>query len=288
MTDTVNSELDYDSTGTVPYTTLYIYYLQGHIDSSRFITGVDFIGNWEEDEFSFLFFTRPADDMVNTLLQNQPHLLLLDQYQMSYEEWLGEKPAVMDIGRFRIIPAWETPDTLGRSGTYDVRLDPGVVFGTGTHPTTHDCLEAIAGLCYGNRIRTVLDLGTGTGLLAIAACKLGCQRALALDLNFLAAKTALRNIHLNRLQKNIIVLQARAEDFIDRPADLMISNIHHAVMKKLVQSEALLNHRWFILSGLLRSQVKDVVDCLEHLPVKIVKRWDRNGIWHTLLGKRCE
>ena len=79
-----------------------------------------------------------------------------------------------------------------------------------------------------------------------------------------------------------------AEEFIDRPADLMISNIHYAVVKKLVQSEAFLSHRWFILSGLLRSQAKDVVDRLERLPVKIVNRWDRNGIWHTFLGKRCD
>lgn len=272
----------------VPLTALHIYYLQGRVDPKRLPVDDAFVGNWEEDGFSFLFFTRSADEDVRELLVSQPQLLLLDRYQMSYEEWLGEKPAIREIGRFRIVPAWERPREASWKSTHDIRLDPGVVFGTGTHPTTHDCLEAIAGLCYKNKIRSVLDLGTGTGLLAIAACKLGCERVLAIDSNFLAARTALRNIRLNKLENNVVVLQARAEECIDRPADLVISNIHHAVMVKLVQSASFLHHRWYILSGLLRSQAQDIADRLERLPVKIMMRWDRDGIWHTFLVKRCE
>ena len=164
-------------------------------------------------------------------------------------------------------------------------VDPGVVFGTGTHPTTHDCLEAIASLCYEEKIESVLDLGTGTGILAIAAVLLGGKSAVAVDLNFLAAKTALKNVSFNQLDSKILVVQGRAEDLVERAADLMISNIHYDVMIHLIRAAAFLDHRWFILSGLLRSEAREVACYLERLPATILNTWERDGIWHTFLGK---
>jgi len=267
------------------YGNLYIYYIQGRVAADWLPDSGDFIGNWEEDGFSFLFFLCPSENCVSKIVNAHHGLTLLDSFQMTYEEWLGEKVQPFQANGFWISPPWIHSSPPKKDGLIPLTLDPGVVFGTGTHPTTHDCLDAIGRLCYKREINSVADLGTGTGLLAIAACKLGCRRVIAVDFNFLAAKTALRNVRLNGMEDRIVVAQGRAEENIDRPVDLMISNIHYDVMKDLIDSERFLGHKWFILSGLLRSQAKTVEDQLRRLPVDIVSTLQTDGIWHTFIGK---
>jgi ribosomal protein L11 methyltransferase len=166
-----------------------------------------------------------------------------------------------------------------------VLLDPGVVFGTGTHPTTRACIEAIDLV---SRLATppeiVLDIGTGTGLLAIVAAKLGSQRVLAMDLNHLAVRTARRNVLLNEMAQQVLVVQGNAENFMDFPRDLVISNIHYDVMKRLIQSQGFLTGGFFILSGLLRSQATIIEQMLTSYPVEIIKKWGAGEVWQTYLG----
>lgn len=264
---------------------LYIYYLNGRFDPALEPASPHFIGNWEEDGFSFLFFSRQADGQVKDLLAFQPHLDLIDKYTMSYDDWHGGRVEPFEAGGFLVVPPWVQPPGKDLSDKKQMIIDPGVVFGTGTHPTTHDCLEAIASLWYEDKIESVLDLGTGTGILAVAAVLMGSKSAVAVDLNFLAAKTALKNVGLNNLDAEVLVVQGRAEDLVDRSADLLISNIHFDVMRQLIRDAAFLEHGWFILSGLLRSEAREVAGYLERLPVKIVNTWECDGIWHTFLGK---
>jgi len=207
---------------------------------------------------------------------------------MTYDQWQGNKIAPFKVGRFHIIPPWgkEPNRTEASSKDLTVLLDPGVVFGNGLHTTTQDCLKALEMLFLRENIASALDLGTGTGLLSLAVSLLGCKSTLAVDFNFLAANTALRNVRLNGLENTILVAQGRAEDFIDSPSDLMIANIHYDVMKQLITSQSFLEKKWFILSGLLRSQARDLRLKLSRLPVNIVKEWERDGIWHTLLAKK--
>lgn len=270
-----------------PYKDLYIYYIDGLLKPDNKTYCNDFIGNWEEDGFSFLFFSRPSLNEVEKLLDTQPQLTLLDNFHMTYDDWQGGTIAPFRVGRFFIAPPWERPwdkiDTC--KNELNIILDPGVVFGTGTHHTTHDCLEALDLTCCEKRVESVLDLGTGTGLLALAAARLGCKNTLAVDFNFLAARTTKKNIMLNRLEDRVLAVQGMAEDFIDHPADLVIANIHYDVMKHLLTSEGFLRKKWFILSGLLRSQARDVAYKLSQHPFKILKKWDRKGIWHTFFGK---
>jgi len=244
------------------------------------------IGNWEEEEDSFLFFSQPAFELVETLLNRQPQLSYIDSYHMPYEQWLGEIFTTFEHGNFRVTPPWETsPDTKNANGqTLSILLDPGLVFGTGTHPTTRDCLEALELAAGTQAFNTVLDLGTGTGLLALAAAKLGSKGVVAADLNLLAAKTAERNVRLNGLQDRVLAVQGRAEDMIAYPADLVIANIHYHVMRQLVNDRGFLDQKRFILSGLLRSEAKDIVDILARRQVKIIKQWTHEGIWHTIYG----
>jgi ribosomal protein L11 methyltransferase len=273
------------TTDSVPQKDLHIYYLKGRLPREATDSADHFLGNWEEDGYSFLFFSKPADPFIEKQIAILPDIQFLDKYTMTYEEWHGDKITTFRVNRFIIVPPWEKKQQ-NRKSTNDLEiiLDPGLVFGTGNHPTTNDCLEALITLWYDEKIESILDLGTGTGLLAIAAAKLGCSKALAVDFNYLAAKTAFNNVCLNRLEEKIIVVQGRAEELMDKPLDLMISNIHYDVMKNLIKTAAFLKFRYFILSGLLRSEARMIADQLKRLPVKMIKTWDRDGVWHTFLG----
>ncbi|MBT3312360.1 MAG: methyltransferase [Desulfobacterales bacterium] len=279
-------EESYYSSGS-PYQLLHIYYLKGSLIAGELNLGNNFIGNWEEDGFSFLFFSKPSPGKVEDLLNEQPHLEFIDKYNMTYEDWHGEKIKPLRVGNFLISPPWDLPEENNEKNDGELRiiLDPGVVFGTGTHTTTHDCLEAIEIAFNSDKIETAIDIGTGTGLLGIAAARIGCKKTLALDFNYLASKTALRNVRLNYLQDRIIVVQGMAEDFIDTRVDLLVTNIHYDVMKKLIISDGFLFSKFFILSGLMRSQARVIADILDKLPVEIIKTWERDGIWNTFLGK---
>jgi len=268
-----------------PQKDLHIYYLKGRLPDGATDAADHFLGNWEEEDYSFLFFSRPSEHFIDEKIAALPGIQLLDSYVMTYDEWHGDRVTTFRVNRFIIIPPWEKKHRSPQSpDDIEILLDPGLVFGTGTHPTTNDCLEALLTLCYDAEIESILDLGTGTGLLALAAAKLGCKRALAVDFNYLAAKTAYQNVCLNGLQEKILVVHGRAEELMDKPSDLMISNIHYDVMKHLIKTEAFLGFRYFILSGLLRSEARNVAEQLKRLPVKIIKTWDRDGVWHTFLG----
>ncbi len=269
-----------------PYSTLYIYYFEGIIHHSIQITENTCLGNWEEEGFSFVFFSQKEPQIVDDIVRQQPDLKLIDQYEMLYEEWLGEKPQSRDIGSFTISPPWELPDKflLPDFGARQIILDPGVVFGTGTHPTTHDCLDLLALVIKENRIDTVLDLGTGTGLLAIAAGRLKCRKILAVDFNYLAVKTTHRNIGLNDMADRVLAVQGLAQDYVETHSDLLIANIHYDVMKDVIASPGFLDKKHFILSGLLRSQALQVEKNLSDMPVKIIEKRTQNGVWYTFYG----
>jgi ribosomal protein L11 methyltransferase len=273
--------------GIGPDGELYIYYLKGRLKPEKRMFQKNFIGNWEEEGDSILFFSSAANRQIERVLLRQPQLRCIDTYHMTYRQWLGEAFSTFEQGKFRIMPPWESTDAASEasSDTLSIILDPGLVFGTGTHPTTRDCLAALELAARSMHFSTVLDLGTGTGLLALAAARLGSRWAVGVDLNLLAARTARNNVALNQLEDRVAIIQGRAEDIIACKADLVIANIHYDVMRHLINSRGFPAKRHFILSGLMRSEAKDIVDRLARLPVVILKQWTRDGIWHTYYGK---
>ena len=265
---------------------LYIYYLKGRLKTVGGMFQDSFIGTWQEDDDSFLFFSSPASRQIQNLLCHQRQLSYVDSYEMSYNQWLGEVFCTFEYGKFRITPAWEAREDEAGDDKTRILLDPGLVFGTGTHPTTRDCLEALETAARSKKFKTVLDLGTGTGLLSLAAARLGSKRVVAVDLNLLAARTAARNVRLNHLEDRVVIVQGKAEDVIAYPADLVIANIHYDVMQHLINAKGFRDKERFILSGLLRSEAKEIADNLARQPVKLLKHWTRDGIWHTFYGRR--
>lgn len=265
-----------------PYDKLYIYYLNGRLENSAVRLGSGFIGNWEEGDTSFLFFSEPAMEQIDAILSKQPQLTLKDQYCMSYDEWHGEPLKPFMAGRFVVVPPWRASGEV--KGKIPILLDPGVVFGVGSHPTTQDCLTCMDMLFTRHDVQSTLDLGTGTGVLAIAAAKLGSRRNIAVDNNFLAAKTARNNVTINHLEDRVVVACAKAENSIDCKTDLIVANIHFDVMRQLIDSPGFLDKKWFILSGLLRTEARRIETRLSHHSATIMEKIVRDGVWHTFFG----
>jgi ribosomal protein L11 methyltransferase len=206
---------------------------------------------------------------------------------MSYDQWHGDRISAFKAAGFTISPPWDrsvVPPVLDQKKRH-ILLDPGVVFGTGLHPTTCDCLCAIEEAFCEKIPDFVIDIGTGTGILSLVAARLGAGRTLAVDVNLLSAKTASYNIRINQLEKKIFAVQGSAENFMDYPADFMIANIHHDVTQKIINSKGFYKKKRFLLSGLLRSQAKSVKDRLSREKAEIIRTWDQNGVWFTFLGE---
>lgn len=265
-----------------PETVLHIYYLEGILPPDLHVPVEYFVGNWVEDDFSFLFFRKSAKETVETLLSDYPNIKLLDKYEMSYEQWQGGVVEPVRLGRFLLNPPWIKASP--QKGEIAITLDSGVVFGNGAHPTTQACLEAIELVCAGGKVQTMLDLGSGTGILSLAAARLGCRRILSVDYNFLASRTTKTNVILNDLKNEIFVINGKAEDHTAVATDLLVANIHYDVMKDLIRTEGFLKQKWFVLSGLLRSETEKVSAFLSTQPVHILKRWNNDNTWNTLLG----
>ncbi|MCP3887466.1 MAG: methyltransferase, partial [Desulfobulbaceae bacterium] len=149
--------------------------------------------------------------------------------------------------------------------------------------TTRDCIEAIECVSRGKKVTKMLDLGTGTGILALAGIKLGCKSAVAVDYNYLAAQTAQNNVVINGLQDSIVMVNGRAEDFTHIPSDLLVANIHYDVMKDIVRSEGFYQQKWFILSGLLQNESTKILDYLATQKVLIIKVVNQEK-WCTIMG----
>jgi ribosomal protein L11 methyltransferase len=267
-----------------PYDRLYIYYLEGLAGSSENGFGDWFIGNWEEDGYSFLFFSAPSRRDVQRFLASRSDLTLLDEYDMAYDDWQGGRFQGLRTGRLVIHPPWVPRPVPEVDDETTVLLDPGVVFGAGTHPTTRDCLAALEILSAARPRGTLLDLGTGTGVLAVAAGCLGWRRVLAVDFNRLAVKTADRNVRLNGLEGRVLAVHGRAEQLVDCRADVVVANIHYDILRRLLESRGFHRCTDWILSGLLRSQAREVEAFLAQAGMPVRRCWSQDNTWFTYLG----
>ncbi|PID05757.1 MULTISPECIES: 50S ribosomal protein L11 methyltransferase [unclassified Sporosarcina] len=124
--------------------------------------------------------------------------------------------------RFTIVPTWEEYTPV-ESDELIIELDPGMAFGTGTHPTTVLCLQALEK--YLEPGQTIVDVGTGSGVLAIGAALLGAKHITALDLDEVAVRAAQENVTYNHADDRITVLKGNLLDSIEEPPDMIIANI---------------------------------------------------------------
>jgi ribosomal protein L11 methyltransferase len=130
--------------------------------------------------------------------------------------------------------------------------------------------------------KKVLDLGTGSGILALAAAKWGAEKVLAIDCNELAVETTLRNVLSNEESQRIEVRMGKAEDFIEEEADLVCASIHLQVIESPLKKKGFFKKRWFILSGIFGKDAEEIERRLIRRSVEIVRRLqEKNWLTHS-------
>jgi ribosomal protein L11 methyltransferase len=173
--------------------------------------------------------------------------------------WLKDCPPLPFGDRLWVVPH-EKLSEVTQSDAVILRLDPGLAFGTGTHPTTALCLQWLAELGDGDRLRgkTVLDYGCGSGVLAIAALLLGAERAICVDIDPQALLATRDNAAINGVADRIVTLPA--EHFVPLAADIIVANILANPLIALAPTLAssIKREGRLVLAGLLDRQADDV------------------------------
>ncbi|QHT60277.1 50S ribosomal protein L11 methyltransferase [Paenibacillus lycopersici] len=219
------------------------------------------------------------------------------------EDWANEwkqyfKP-IRVSERLTIKPTWE--DYEPAPGERIIELDPGMAFGTGTHPTTALCLRTLDSVVKGGE--EVIDVGTGSGILAIGAMLLGASRVLALDLDPIAVSSATENSRLNNLQDDIQVHLSDLLGVLNNgeegcggtelnvtvPVDLVIANILAEIILLFIDDvyAALKPGGTYIASGIFKNKEDAVAEGLEAAGFAIVDR-QRDQDWIAFVAKKPE
>jgi len=202
------------------------------------------------------------------------------------DEWKKSFSPLPVSERFWVVPTWrEVPEPAKQPGRLVIRLDPGMAFGTGLHASTRACLHEIETLVP-ERTRSVLDLGTGSGILAIAGRMLGADRVLAVDLDPAALKVAQKNAEINGISG--IEFRAGGADpearLSNQPFDLVLANIFANELIRL--KPLLLRHLapagWLVLAGILFQQAEEVEAAFQQTGLRLVER-PREEEWVALV-----
>ena len=209
------------------------------------------------------------------------------------EDWMESWKSnfgILRIGKRLVIkPTWLELDFTASPDDIVIEIDPGIAFGTGYHPTTDTCLQAMEQHIAPGM--TVLDLGTGSGILTIAAIKLGAGLVTALDIDSQAVTAARRNFRRLSINKQVKLGQgsvphptAPAGDF-----DLAVANISARGVADRCPFilTALKPGALFIASGLLNTQKEEVAAVVEPLGFSLISEWPQEE-WTTLLYRATE
>jgi len=187
-----------------------------------------------------------------------------------------------------IVPAWMESTDKTR---IPIRIDPGMAFGTGTHPTTQLCLEMLE-----NHLQpgeNVIDLGCGSGILSIGALKLGAGQVLAVDIDELAVKATDENARSNVIQSGLItgkgsVTELLAGDFIFQQAPLVLANILAHSLIGLFEDglgELVSDQGRLVLSGILQEQEESVLQAARKQGFTLLEK-HQIGDWVALVVRK--
>ena len=172
--------------------------------------------------------------------------------------WKNHFP-MLKIGRIIICPSWI--QHAAEKDEVVIELDPGMAFGTGHHPTTKMCILEIEKLFNAGTRQRVLDIGTGSGILAMVAATLGAKSVLGIDTDPLAVTAALLNVKTNKLKDKIEIIQGTTESNNLSQYDLVVANLYskviieigHSIMSKIDRNGVV------ILSGIMKDKLEEVI-----------------------------
>ena len=210
----------------------------------------------------------------------------LDTAGVQQEDWQNAWKKyyhAMDIGsRLAIVPGWESYDT----DRIRITMDPGLAFGTGTHETTALCLELLDSLVQGGE--RVLDVGTGSGILAIAALKLGAREADGVDIDPMCVRTAGENAERNGVDGRFRVLVGDLSDKAEGVYDIITANIVAAAILSLAPAVPALMAPGakFICSGIIDERKDEVLAGLQASGLRPVEIKEKRG-WVCILCEKA-
>ena len=211
------------------------------------------------------------------------------------EAWKQHYKPILIGQRLVIVPAWmDSPDP----NRIPIRIDPGMAFGTGTHPTTQLCLELMEH-CFtqskleDRELEIVFDVGCGSGILSIAALKLGAKSALGVDIDAGSIVNARENADTNQIGDELILEVGSVREILDgmfafRKAPLVLANILAPVIVRLFDSglaELIDENGTIILSGILEEQASSVIEAAQAKGLKTIER-KQMGDWVALSMSR--
>lgn len=244
------------------------------------------------DEVKIHLYLAPQQNAAETVEQLQNLLLqagvtfALETSGVQQEDWENSWKQYyhpIEIGRrLAVAPSWEAY----KSNRVTLRLDPGMAFGTGTHETTFLCLELLDTLVQGGE--TVLDIGTGSGILAVAALLLGAKSALGVDIDPMAVQTAAENAERNGVQQQFTVKVGNLADYTTGQYDIITANIVANAIIQLAPAAAplLAPGGKLIASGIIEERLPEVVAALEQSGLCIAEQHLKNG-WVALVVQRA-
>ncbi|WP_409370071.1 50S ribosomal protein L11 methyltransferase [Lysinibacillus sp. 38-6] len=164
--------------------------------------------------------------------------------------------------RFTIVPTWEDYTPVSTDELI-IELDPGMAFGTGTHPTTVMCLQGLEKVVKAGD--TVVDIGTGSGVLSIGAAMLGAKSVHALDLDEVAVRSAKENVALNKVSETVEVFHGNLLDTVKEPADVVVANILAEIIMSFTDDAFTIVKPGglYVTSGIIGAKRDDVKAALE-------------------------
>jgi ribosomal protein L11 methyltransferase len=191
----------------------------------------------------------------------------------------------MQFGRVWVCPEWIEHNVS--DGEVEVKIDSNMAFGTGEHETTSMCIELIQD--YLRPTDLVIDVGCGSGILGIAAIKLGANSAILTDIDFVAVKSANHNCELNGVSSKVTVAHSNLLDDTSVKGDLVVANITADVLKILAKS--ILNNvkenGYLIMSGIIHSRYDEVLETYKELGFELLEKRVK-GEWIAMAMKKVK
>jgi ribosomal protein L11 methyltransferase len=186
--------------------------------------------------------------------------------------------------RFTVVPTWEEYTPVN-SDELIIELDPGMAFGTGTHPTTVMSIQALERTV--KKGDSVIDVGTGSGVLSIAAAMLGAEKVKALDLDEVAVQSAKLNLELNKVHTFVNVSQNNLLEGISDEVDVVVANILAEVILRFTDDVAktVKPGGYFIAAGIIQQKKDQVKESIETAGFDIEETL-RMEDWVAFIAKR--
>ncbi|MCR8968294.1 50S ribosomal protein L11 methyltransferase [Streptococcus zalophi] len=209
--------------------------------------------------------------------------------ELAEEDWADQWKKYYEPTRIThdltIVPSWT--DYQASAGEKIIRLDPGMAFGTGTHPTTKMSLFALSQVIRGGE--TVIDVGTGSGVLSIASSLLGAKDIHAYDLDDVAVRVAKENIALNANTANITVTTGDLLKGVEIKADVIVANILADILIHLTDDayQLVKENGYLIMSGIISDKWEMVRTAAEKAGFFLETHMIQ-GEWHACVFKKTK